>query len=265
MAAVLRPTEIIVGSIGRPILGRANHDLALGSSHVGFAAADVSPSWLPGRLDLLLDDVSLDHANIVGIMNAGVSSVKIFLSHAHADAADALRLADRLRNRLQQNSRDVHIFCTSQAQDRLPYSSPSERLAQGLEVRETEVRAAAEKLRDYLRENMVTSQAYLVLVTPRSLQKSGPWVRWEMFEAQEMAKNQALRFIPCLLDVPFRALWSMLTAPSSSDWARLETGDIPAEALQPHNFQGVDVSSPEGLEELALRIEHRSGTAEPAD
>jgi hypothetical protein len=118
-----------------------------------------------------------------------------------------------------------------------------------------EIRAAAEKVREYLRENMVGSQAYLLLVTRRSLQESRPWVRWEMFEAQAIAKDQALKFIPCLLDVPFSALLSMVTVPSTSAWAEWEAGAIPNSALHPHNFQGVDVGSPKALEKLALALE----------
>jgi hypothetical protein len=191
--------------------------------------------------------------------------VRIFLSHAGADATDARRLANELRDRLRRNIPDVAVFCTSQADDRL--QDPSLFMSLGRNY-ETEGRAAAERLRAYLRENMVTSQAYLLLVTPRSIEESRPWIRWETFEAQEMAKSQALSFIPCLLDVPFSALLSMVRAPIRSKFDEWEAGAIPDSALRPYAFQGVDVSSPGGLEKLALgleAIEHVAGTAEPAD
>ena len=131
-------------------------------------------------------------------------------------------------------------FCTSQPEDRLPDPLLSIRPGQNFEI---EARAATERLRDYLRENIVTSQAYLVLVTRRSLEESRPWVRWEIIEAQAIAKDQTLRFIPCLLDVPSRTLQSMVTALIKSEWEEWEVGAIPDSALRPYEFQGVDVSS----------------------
>ena len=125
--------------------------------------------------------MSRDYAKYRGDHEHGGSSVKIFLSHAGADAADARRLADKLWDRLRRNSPDVAVFCTSQPEDRMPDPLLSIRPGQNFEM---EARAAIERLRDYLRENIVTSQAYLVLVTRRSLEESRPWVRWEIFEAQ---------------------------------------------------------------------------------
>lgn len=178
--------------------------------------------------------------------------MKVFLSHSGADAADARWLAEKLQDRLVRTDPNAVIFCTSRVEDRLPDPLPSIRPGQNWEM---EIRAAAEEVRDYLRENMVGSQAYLLLVTRRSLQESRAWVRWEMLEAQAMAKDQALKFIPCLLGVPFSALSSMVTAPISSPYAEWEAGAIPDSALRPHEFQGGDVGSPEGLEKLALALE----------
>jgi hypothetical protein len=207
--------------------------------------------------------MSRDYAKYRGDHEHGGSSVKIFLSHAGADAADARRLADKLWDRLRRNSPDVAVFCTSQPEDRMPDPLLSIRPGQNFEM---EARAAIERLRDYLRENIVTSQAYLVLVTRRSLEESRPWVRWEILEAQAMAKDQTLRFIPCLLDVPSRTLQSMVTALIKSEWEEWEVGAIPDSSLRPYEFQGVDVSSPRGLEELALALETIDHVAaEPAD
>jgi TIR domain len=176
--------------------------------------------------------------------------MKVFLSHAHADAADALSLAAELRVRLA-DTKSLEIFCTSKPEDSLP--DPSRYIRPG-ENWEVAMRAAMEKLRDFLRENMMESRAYLLLITRRSLEYSRPWIRWEMLEAQKMADERGLKFIPCLLDVPVSALTSMVTARISSRWGELEAGAIPNSALRPYEYQAVDISSPAGLQDLARAV-----------
>ena len=176
----------------------------------------------------------------------------MFLSHAHIDAEDALSLANDLDIRLTKAGvADVAIFCTSKPEYSLP--NPEDYMIPGAEWQK-EYHIAVKELRGYLRENMITSQAYLLLVTPRSVEYSRPWIRWEMLEAQEMAKERGLRFIPCLLGVSASALRSMVTAPVSSEFAEMLAGKIPNSALHPYDFQAVDVSSPAGLDTLASAL-----------
>ncbi len=113
---------------------------------------------------------------------------KIFLSHAGEDHDFALRLAAQIEehwHRQVPNSA-AEVFCTSKNEYR--FKELKQVLRPEANWRE-ETERWEEELRQFLRQNLVGSAAYLLLVTKQSIKKNSAWVQFEIDIASERAKE----------------------------------------------------------------------------
>lgn len=117
----------------------------------------------------------------------------VFLSHSGLDH----EVAESLSKRIEQALR-IKVFNTSGSQDR--FKDLRQIIKPG-----TDWSVEAEKydaeLKDYLRKNLLDSNAYLLLVTERSLQSDSSWIEFEMQLASEQAKHKDLFFFPVVTEV----------------------------------------------------------------
>jgi hypothetical protein len=90
-----------------------------------------------------------------------------------------------------------------------------------------------EELRRYITQNLLSSEAYVLLVTGRSLTANSSWVKLEIETARSEALNHLqFFFFPCV-----------------ADGASL--GDLPEGAFE---FQGIELEQTEGVAKLARTI-----------
>lgn len=117
---------------------------------------------------------------------------QIFLSHAGEDSTFSRQLALEIGETLAKSGSKVNVFNTSDPEHRfrdfLDIVSAGERW----DSSEWE-----EELRGYLRSNIQDSAAYLLLVTPISLQKNSQWIQFEIDTAADIFRTQGIHFIPC--------------------------------------------------------------------
>jgi hypothetical protein len=189
--------------------------------------------------------VSFDHGKERHRDRLG-AEVKIFLSHAHSDAAKAQWLATELHARLIGEGFSVEIFNTSEPQYHFPDLST---MLQHGDDWAAVGRGHAEALRAYLDEQITEAAAYLLLVTPQTAKTSRPWIRWEIDNAGGRARERGLPFIPCLLGVRWEDLWAMSSAPAGSPWQEHEVGPSVGR-VSPAEFQGVRLDEPEGIDRV---------------
>lgn len=153
----------------------------------------------------------------------------IFLSHAGEDQALAIDLGRRIKEALAQAGVAVDVFNTSETQYR--FQDLKERLTMGMDWAK-ETQAWTKELTEYLQSNLLRSAIYVILVTPRSVEKNSPWIAFEMKVASEEAGKRGNSFLPCVTD---GALFKML----------------PAEA---RFFQGVDLTEQHGFQRMMNAI-----------
>ena len=147
---------------------------------------------------------------------------KIFLSHAGQDAKFALRLGRQIESQWAfQVGDNVDVFCTSKAEHRF------KGLGQGSDWQK-EYPRWEEDLRQYLRQHLVGSDAYILLVTRQSIQKNSGWVAFEIDVASEQAVERQRFFFPCV-----------------AEGATLS--DLPDKARM---FQGIELASQDAVSEL---------------
>ena len=120
------------------------------------------------------------------------SRQEVFLSHSGLDR----EVADSLSKRIEQALR-IKVFNTSGSQDRFKdfqqFSRP------GMDWW-TEAEKYDAQLKDYLRKNLLDSNAYLLLVTERSLRAQSSWIEFEMQVASEQAEHKDLFFFPVVTE-----------------------------------------------------------------
>jgi hypothetical protein len=190
------------------------------------------------------------------------AGAKIFLSHAHQDAAEAHWLAKAVQDGLAFEGLSVEIFSTSEPHYR--FLGPSAEIAAGDDLRD-QVRRYSDALRAYLDEQIADSAAYLLVVTPHTAETSRPWIRWEIQEASKIARQRGLPFAPCLLGVEWEALRTMASAQGGTAWEEAEIG-VSVVRADPAEFQGIRVDEPEGLHRLTRDLATaltRSGAVSP--
>jgi hypothetical protein len=156
---------------------------------------------------------------------------QVFLSHAGEDHALSISLADQLRTHCADLGHAVDVFNTSEPEYR--FRELEERIRVG-EPGDEAIVKWEEDLRDYLRTNIESSRAYVLLVTPKSLAKNSRWISFEMQVAREIAvRLQAARefagrltlyFFPCTVGASLH--------------------ELPGEAIY---FQGVELDKPNGF------------------
>ena len=125
---------------------------------------------------------------------------QIFLSHAGQDAEFARRLAARIECEWtrRQTAHEAHVFCTSEPQYR--FKDLKQVLRPGSFWRR-QVSEWEEELRQYLRQNLIGSAAYVLLVTKQSLEKHSTWIAFEIDVASEQTKErQQSFFYPCVAE-----------------------------------------------------------------
>src|SRR5262245_167325 len=113
-----------------------------------------------------------------------VARKKLFLSHASEDADFAHRLISQIEEvwQLQIPGPIPEVFCTSHPEHRFKANWHEESQRRD------------EELRQYLRQNLVGSTAYLVLVTKRRLRNNSAWNAFEIDVADEIARERGLFF-----------------------------------------------------------------------
>ena len=145
---------------------------------------------------------------------------EVFLSHSGLDREVAQSLSSRIEQALH-----VKVFNTSGSEDRF-------KDLKHILLHEMDWEVEAEKydaqLKDYLRKNLLDSNAYLLLVTERSLQAESSWIEFEMKVALEQAAQRRSFFFPVVTE------------------AKL-LGRLPRVAAR---FQGISIESENGIEEL---------------
>lgn len=150
----------------------------------------------------------------------------IFLSHAGEDHAQARAITASILRELN-STRDVRVFNTSEPENRFHEflrTKPDEPITSQWD------RAA---LRQYLRDNMIASRSYLLLVTPQSLAKRSEWIEFEIATARELAQQRyASFFFPCVY--------------GGATLSRLPEGAF--------TFQGVELSSQDGVTQLVYAL-----------
>jgi hypothetical protein len=171
----------------------------------------------------------------------------IFLSHAGDDHDEAARLSRWLKSEFHQRGRELSIFNTSEPATRfVPGSLRPE--FRGLRDDQLEPSPylpylphrtysndPETDLRRYLADNMKASRAYLLLITPRSLDKNSAWVSYEIEAAYALVRERGYCFFPCKAE-----------GVKGADFAKL-----PWMAAQ---FMHADIGNDEGLTKLARAL-----------
>jgi hypothetical protein len=125
----------------------------------------------------------------------------IFLSHSGVDKEVANRLARAIeRDFIDEGFVSLRVFNTSETQYR--FTDLSEVLRPGKLWRPIVARYEG-ALRNYLRDHLSVSSAYLLLVTKDTLYHASEWVQWEAKEATELAREHGVPFAPCFVGVRF--------------------------------------------------------------
>ncbi len=117
----------------------------------------------------------------------------IFLSHSGLDHALATRLAQDVEREvaLLTGRPSVEVFNTSEPEHRFRAEPPEAGPAGSEQVAQYE-----ERLREYLRTNLLNADVYLLLVTPRSLRANSKWIAFEMATADGVGSSRDF-FFPC--------------------------------------------------------------------
>jgi hypothetical protein len=157
--------------------------------------------------------------------------LSIFLSHAGEDHLVATDLARKIKTSLFKHGYNVEVFNTSEPEHR--FKDIRDVLLPG-DLWEPKIKRYDVELTDYLQQHLKGSFAYLLLVTRESLMKNSKWIEMEMSVAKEEAERQELYFIPCVTEVT-------------------ELYEIPEKAM---TFQGINVSSDEGINQLTGVLKH---------
>jgi len=124
------------------------------------------------------------------------STPQIFLSHSGRDASRAIGLAAQLEAELTKLGHVAHVFNTSEPEYR--YGELREVLTLGEDWR-SRAEQYDRELREYLRENLTKSVAFLTLVTPESLSAASKLIEFEIETARAVAlQNGAAFFFPCV-------------------------------------------------------------------
>jgi antiphage defense system Thoeris ThsB-like protein len=171
---------------------------------------------------------------------------QVFLSHQHDDGAEARRLSREIEQRLKVWAIEAHVFATSRPADRF---QDFEDLARPADNWALLHEAWANELRSYLRAQLGSASAYLLLLTRSRYARDSPWVRWEIQEGSRLARERRMPFVPCLLGVGFEALEGRATS-ASSPWTRREVGDLDPGHPE-RTFQAVRLDETDGLAQLA--------------
>jgi hypothetical protein len=137
---------------------------------------------------------------------------KIFLSHAGEDRNFVLRLVAQIEEQWHREVPDsvAEVFCTSKNEYR--FKELKQALGPEANWRE-ETKRWEEELRQFLRQNLLGSAAYLLLVTEHSVKKNSAWIQFEIDIASERAGDKGGFFFPCLAegatfsDLPEKARW----------------------------------------------------------
>lgn len=161
----------------------------------------------------------------------GEGRKKIFLSHAGEDRNFVLRLAAQIEEEWHRQVPDsvAEVFCTSKNEDR--FKELKQVLRPEANWRE-ETERWEEELRQFLRQNLLGSAAYLLLVTKQSIKKNSAWIQFEIDIASERAGDKSGFFFPCVAEgATFR--------------------DLPAKA---NMFQGIDLGSHDGISNLITAL-----------
>jgi hypothetical protein len=183
-----------------------------------------------------------------------LTSVKIFLSHAHADREEARWLVAELRRELSvQGHNDVEIFSTSEPENRFP----EEIVSLGDDWEKVGVQHARD-LREYLLRAIADATVYLLLLTQNNMHQSGPWIRLEISEATKLAREQGFAFIPCLRGVGYEALREIQRAQPGKKWEEIQVGAPPADELNIDEWQAGLIEGPAEIRKLAEAIIHHS-------
>jgi hypothetical protein len=158
------------------------------------------------------------------------NKLKIFLSHSGLDADRSLALQREIGVRFKKLGYGVKVFNTSTVEDRFKELE----LTSGGDWREQNAQYETE-LRHYIQQNLVASTAYLLLVTPASLEAKSRWIRFEIDAARSKAASRKRPFFfPCVADGAALA-------------------ELPEGAYE---FQGIELETPEWLEKLTQAILH---------
>jgi len=169
----------------------------------------------------------------------------IFLSHWHEDAAEAIRLKGELEDAMRAAERKVHVFCTASPGDRFPDMEDRARIEEDLR---RQLRAWTDELRAYLRKHVDAASAYLLLITARGMARHSVAVGWEIEEGAKLARERAVPFVPCLLDVGYEAL-GMRTRSRPSRWQEWEFGPS-NEGAPERDFQAIPIDGHDGVQRL---------------
>jgi len=121
----------------------------------------------------------------------------VFLSHSGLDHKLANDLAQRLELGLNVRGLSVRVFNTSEPENRFKDIREVIEVGANFAV-ETEKYEA--ELRAYLKGNLLSSAAYVLLVTKQSLRKNSGWIEFEMELARAPAKKKCQFFFPCAAD-----------------------------------------------------------------
>jgi len=187
---------------------------------------------------------------------------KLFLSHAHKDAEEAQWLRTQLRVFFKiRTGRSLEVFLTSEPASTFKPGDQSD-----ADLRAA-VRRHKQELEEYLLQHLSRSAAFLVLVTPGSVDRE--WIRWEIQEAGRLADQDRILFVPCLLRVEKHELhatarqWAALRSMKQSGVTLWEqVSDVPSpgaearleDAVLLHEDGGIDRL----VDKLADALGHRS-------
>ena len=150
---------------------------------------------------------------------------QIFLSHSGEDHDFATKLSNQIEKELRCSGYDVDVFNTSEVQYR--FEDIRERIRPGAIWSQEAARWESE-LKRYLKENILNSKVYLLLVTQRSLQMNSGWIAFEISIAQQEAEKRLLFFFPCVSQ--------------GADLGQLPEGG--------RMFQGIDLTAEKGNRKL---------------
>jgi hypothetical protein len=169
---------------------------------------------------------------------------RIFLSHAGEDAGYVFQLVEQIKDEWNRRVPDceLEVFCTSDFEHRFKdfqqYERPAPRRKskgprwpprklEGADLH-AERQRYEDELRQYLRQNLIDSTSYVLLVTPRSIQKNSAWIAFEIDVASEQAEERRRVFFPCV-----------------AEGATLS--DLPDKARM---FQGIELPSQDAMRQL---------------
>jgi len=159
-----------------------------------------------------------------------LTDLRLFLSHSGLDAALSISVQNAIEGHFSALGHRITVFNTSTPHDR--FKTLESYVAPGT-LWSKEVVAYENELRQYLRQSLNDSSAYLLLVTPHSLAANSKWVHFEIDVARSIARHgKTSFFFPCVADGA-----SLTQLPSGA-----------------RDFQGLDVRDSTWLERLASAI-----------